>query len=81
MTTTSIDQLAGVLRSPVAWEVNDLLDELHPDDLTTCELVAMLAILRGVMARMSDSDTHTPPATLTLLRPKSTRQTRKPVRT
>jgi hypothetical protein len=47
MTTKSIDQLAGVLRSPVAWEVNDLLENLDPEDLTTCELVAMLAILRG----------------------------------
>jgi hypothetical protein len=64
MTTASIDQLAGVLRPQAEWEVNDLLGNLHPADLTMCEIVALLAILRAANERTLGVP---PPAQLTLI--------------
>jgi hypothetical protein len=76
MTTTSIDELAGILRPQVTWEVHDLIENLHPSDLTMCELVGMLAILRAANERTLGVP---PPAQLTLLRPKPARNRKRPV--
>jgi hypothetical protein len=66
MTNASIDELAGVLRPKVTLEVHDLIENLHPSDLTMCELVGMLAILRAANERTLGVP---PPAKLALLRP------------
>jgi hypothetical protein len=50
---TPIDLIAeGVLRDDVQREMDQLMDDVHPKDLTACELIAMVAIFRGAKERL-----------------------------
>jgi hypothetical protein len=50
---TSIDVIAeGVLREDAMWDVKTLLTAHAPEDLTACELLAILVILRGAKERL-----------------------------
>jgi hypothetical protein len=74
---TTVDKQIDRMRSEVTREVLDLLPYCHPSDLTTCELIGMLAILRSGIERASDDDGgpgtpvdgSTTAAKLVLLRP------------
>jgi hypothetical protein len=67
MTTPSVDNLASVLRGPAEKELDELLGELRFDDLTTCEMLAFVAILRPAWERRQAR--QNPPAPLKLVRP------------
>jgi hypothetical protein len=50
---TSIDAIAErVLREDAMWDVKTLLTAHAPEDLTACELLAILVILRGAKERL-----------------------------
>jgi hypothetical protein len=74
-----VDQLADQMVSAALQEIRSTLGEIHPNELTPLEMVALLTVLRPIRVRI-EAD-RAPLAQLTLLRPKSMRQTRKPVRT
>jgi hypothetical protein len=56
MTTTydtPIDKVTEtVLRGDAVWEVKRLMTEFTPEDLTACELIAVLTVLRGMKERL-----------------------------
>jgi hypothetical protein len=64
---TSIDLIAeGVLRDDVQREMNQLMEDVHPKDFTACELIAVVAICRGVKERLDAQ--QRPPAPVLELR-------------
>lgn len=74
----TVDNKIDLMRSEVTREVCDLIPVCRPSQLTTCELIGMLAILRSGMERASGGDDGGPgtpvdgsttPAKLVLLRP------------
>lgn len=74
---TAVDNNIDLMRSDVIREVCDLIPKCRPSQLTTCELVGMLAILRSGMERAAGGDDGGPgtpvdgsttPAKLLLLR-------------
>jgi hypothetical protein len=64
---TSIDAIAErVLREGAIWDVKTLLTAHAPEDLTACELLAILVILRGAKERLDTQ--QRPPAPVLKLR-------------
>jgi len=53
MTTNlaTADDLAGLCRRPALDEAHKVMDQLEPRDLTGCEAVALLTLLRSVQER------------------------------
>lgn len=48
-----IDAMAEMLLRDDAYrEMSQLMDDVHPKDFTACELLAMVAICRGVKERL-----------------------------
>jgi hypothetical protein len=63
-----IDAMAEMLlREHAQREMIQLMDDVHPKDFTACELIAMVAICRGVKERL-DAQQRTPAPVLKLLR-------------
>jgi hypothetical protein len=63
-----------VLRNDAIWEVKTLLTEHAPEDLTACELLAILVILRGAAERL-DAQQRPPAPVLKLVRPAGPKRT------
>jgi hypothetical protein len=64
---TSIDAIAErVLRDDAQWDVKTLMTAHAPEDLTACELLAILVILRGAAERIDAQ--QRPPAPVLKLR-------------
>lgn len=49
--TTSVDDLAQLCTALARGEVCDILHEIKPADLTACEMVVLLIVLRPVRER------------------------------
>jgi hypothetical protein len=50
---TPIDVIAeGVLREDALWEVKQLMGQVKAVQLTACELLAILAVMRGAKERL-----------------------------
>jgi hypothetical protein len=75
-----VDHLAEVMRTDADRELRWALHDIGPDQLTTFEIVAMLAVFRTARARIEAE--QAPLAQFTLLRPKPkpTRNRKRPVR-
>jgi hypothetical protein len=64
-----IDDLAeGLLRKDAVWEMRQHTAALAPDALTACEILAVLAILRGAKERLDAQQRPAAPV-LELVRP------------
>jgi hypothetical protein len=64
----AIDVIAeGVLRDGVQREMLQLMDDVHPKDLTACELIAVVALFRAAKERL-DAEQRQPAPVLKLLR-------------
>jgi hypothetical protein len=68
----SVDDLEALWRPSAAQEVCKLLETLHPSDLTACELLGLLGMLRAAMERCNHAEPVGKSAQLTL-RPGGTR--------
>jgi hypothetical protein len=53
ITNPTVDDLAGILLPAARAELKQQLDSIHPSDLTACEVVALLTLLRPVRERVS----------------------------
>lgn len=70
-----IDTVAeGLLRGDAEWEMKQLMSAVQPGGLTACEILAVLAILRGAKERL-DAQQRPPAAVLELVRPTYPRET------
>ncbi len=72
MSQPNIDQLANILRPSALREMNVLMGEMRPSDLTSCELVTILTALRAAAERKRTVDT--PPVQLSVVRPQRRRK-------
>jgi hypothetical protein len=68
MTTPSVDDLAALCASLARDEVRDIMEEIFVDDLTACEMVALLTILRQAREQEALAERQ-PAAVLELVRP------------
>jgi hypothetical protein len=59
ITDPTVDQLAELCARDASYEVGELLHELGPADLTGCEKIAMLTILRPVLERKEGAGDET----------------------
>jgi hypothetical protein len=70
----SVNDLEALWRPSATQEVCKLLEALHPSDLTACELLDLLAMLRSARERCNHSEPVGRSGQPTLLRPKSARR-------
>jgi hypothetical protein len=65
ITDPTVDDLAGLCAALALDEVCEIMNEVKIDDLTACEIVALLTILRPVRVRLAQRQ---PAAVLKLVR-------------
>lgn len=63
---TMSDHLLDLVFRPAEVEFRDLINALHIGDLTACELVALVTILRSALERKQSRETE--PASLEVVR-------------
>jgi hypothetical protein len=51
ITDPTVDDLAELCAELAREEVREIMEEIKPDDLTACEIVAMLTVLRPARER------------------------------
>jgi hypothetical protein len=71
MTAPTVDDIAAILLPAARTELNQLMGEVKPIDLTAMEVVTMLTVLRGAHERVRPAS---PPVQLSLVRPKRKRR-------
>jgi hypothetical protein len=67
-TAPSVDELAQLCVALARDEVREIMKEVKPADLTACEMVALLTVLRPALARL-DAAAQEPAPVLELVRP------------
>jgi hypothetical protein len=60
------------MRPYMKWQLNNIMDRISPDDLTTAELMALLAVLAPALSRRLGGSTPVRGKLLTLIRDEST---------
>ena len=73
---SSVDELEALWRPAAVVEVCELMKTLRPSEMTGCELVGLLAILRSAMARVYPNDEAAPVLQLV---PRAVRNRKQPV--
>lgn len=71
--TVNLESLAAVLHGPAADEVDRMLDELCPDDLSAGEMVTLATVLASAYERKQLLEV--PPADLKLVRARKRKRT------